>query len=676
MRKVTGLAMLAALLNAVIAIIGGFSIYEDNVPYGTRSAFVIEEVNTGTKAEAIQAIQDAAEESQAVIIKRQHVLRDSVNKRVLFTYNGNDALYASLYGGGYPNFGGSEGDTTLKAASEITTEDLRGRYSTTLEEGELATVLTRLNERGIVANGEATVLAEALLLGLGRAHLVGSSVIVMLALVLALTYAVSRNRKIYALKKIHGYKPGTNLATEVQDVSILYVIALAITAAGTVTWLGWSTSFHQFGRLLPLLIGAGVAVYVFILLVTAAAVAVFGSVRVPTVLKGDKPVVRVGAYAVIVQLLVVIVAVVTINSSLGRVDAFNRALAAAHYWSAGDPLYVLRASISSTRADDEAAAPVMSTIIAEMEAKGALLLAQREQVPDNPDPQGIYGEQSLLVNNTYLQRSPVIGADGNPVSAVEEKKHSYTLLVPENYAGDLDTLVAGYSNVLGKLCPEAMDGQPCQLQPSVVRTRAGQSLPTYAQTGDAPIDLQASALITDPVLAVVPAQSGIIDTFMYMSYISQSAVLFSDVDELETRLTDAGIIGIYQGIDNAADAVKAAIDAANQEMAIDLLAIAMALAIVVAATGIMAMVYCDRWKRPMFVRLIHGYGFFARHYVYAASSGVVLLIAAVVALAAIHNNPLRDAAVAGALAAGVWGASLLMVRWYETRFRADYIKRD
>jgi len=87
-------------------------------------------------------------------------------------------------------------------------------------------------------------------------------------------------------------------------------------------------------------------------------------------------------------------------------------------------------------------------------------------------------------------------------------------------------------------------------------------------------------------------------------------------------------------------------------------------------------VYCDRRKRPMFVELIHGYSFVRRHWRYLAGAAGLSVLG--IGLAGLAGGSLargRDVVVAAAFLAAQVVVSLVAIRIYETRFRADFIKR-
>ncbi|AFV91025.1 hypothetical protein PACID_32650 [Acidipropionibacterium acidipropionici ATCC 4875] len=78
-------------------------------------------------------------------------------------------------------------------------------------------------------------------------------------------------------------------------------------------------------------------------------------------------------------------------------------------------------------------------------------------------------------------------------------------------------------------------------------------------------------------------------------------MLFFDADDLNQRLTSAGIRGHFQGIDNAADAVTETLAASRLEQRMDVFGISLGMVVLVLATMVSAAVYCDRHRRTSFV---------------------------------------------------------------------------
>jgi hypothetical protein len=162
----------------------------------------------------------------------------------------------------------------------------------------------------------------------------------------------------------------------------------------------------------------------------------------------------------------------------------------------------------------------------------------------------------------------------------------------------------------------------------------------------------------------------------YLSYTSLDDILFSDSQELGQALIDAGIRSSFMGIDNAADAVANTVDLSRRALRLDVFGVALGAAVLTLSALVLAAVYCDRRRRPVFVELIHGYGFARRHRWFLPAV-LALPLAAVGSMCLIgHLTQPRDLAAAAALVALQAGATGGAVKVYEARFGADFIKRD
>lgn len=191
-----------------------------------------------------------------------------------------------------------------------------------------------------------------------------------------------------------------------------------------------------------------------------------------------------------------------------------------------------------------------------------------------------------------------------------------------------------------------------------------------------PVDDQRPALVEDPVVAVVSAKSELLNPMRYLSYSSTENLLFEDVNTLKARLIQKDILSHFQGIDNAADAVARSVQLTRQQISMDILSMTLAAIAFVVSTFILAMVYCDRSKKMIFVRKIHGFRYYARHRAYIYMCAALCALSAVAAVAIYHPNLLMDSMRAGIVAAIALGIALGVLTVYEKRMQADYIKRD
>lgn len=676
MKKAVWASQAIAIVALLIFSFQAFVMLDQAQAYGTRSSFVIERIDAASKDSARQAINSIAQDLHINIFKEQAQRSNSFYGRTLFVFTGDAQGYAAIYGSGYPNFSAGSFSTQLADQDQLDSEDLRGNYFISAGPGTLQQVLDLLEQNNIVAHGANVSFASAVLLAVGRTHMAASIAVSALAAALALVFWVAQNRKVYALKKIHGYRAASNFGSALKLLTCVFVALVLPCTAVLVLLMGWINHFAQLGRYLLLVLALLGSLYVALALVTLLAVALFSHIRVPRVIKGEKPAIKLGVIAGMAQMLVMVLCITSLTTSLARLDSISSSLEVAGVWTQDEPLYVLRLSVTGTHEDDEKTAPVLASLVEDFEAQGKALLSHLERHPQTSDAYAIGGACSLLVNNEYLSRQQVLDSNGEAIVPVSGDVGSFTLLVPESYTGDVDALASSYEQALtqdSKLGRSGAEAVAAHAQ--VLRTQAGQLLPTYGQTADQPVEYQRQASLEDPVIAVVPAASGLIAPLTYLSYASQGSLLFEDYSLLESALASAGVMDAFQGIDNAADSVLRSIRNSQQEQLIDRMNIGFASVVLVFCLLVLAGLYCERQKKINFVRLIHGYRFIRRHAGYLLLTGLICVLSAHISL--VLGGTYTPATVGAALGSALlaWLVSLTFLRHYERSYRADYIKQ-
>ncbi len=654
---------------------------DESQPAGTRSAFSVTEVDAATKDAAVQAISRAADDLDRNIFKVQPDPQQSTQGRVLFAFIGDGEAFESHGGSTYPAFS-ARTTTTIVAASDITTEDLRGRYVTDATGGQLTQILTELDAAGILAQDDTVGVPGLLVYSVAQGNLAPPFVIMVFLLGLAISYSVARNRKVHALRALHGYRRTSILGSEIGSATATFAVGLVGLLVVGLPVLAVYNGLRQGPRFLGVVGVTMLVLYLAVVTLVATAVWSLPRTKIPLVLKGEQVPVRNGVLAAVAQIAVLAIVLATTSAAMDRIEAIQQNLQASDQWADGDPLYALRLGVSGTREDDLRAAPALGTVVTELEDAGQVLLvsntAQAGAGADTSvEPEG---GNSLLVNNAYLSRQVVRADDGRRITDLPTGKDQFTLLVPRSYDGDPQQLLQRYADYFRDFsCTVGRaegDTVTCDPQGTVVRTAPGQHLFIYNGTSFLPAELQPPDTLCDPVVAVVAAQSELLAPLQYLSWSSQDDVLFSDPAALDDGLQQQGIAGAFQGVDNAADAVATARALSERELQMDAFSLPLGWAALVLASIVMAMVYCDRRKRPMFVELIHGYSFTARHRTYLAAGLLLSLLG--VGAAGIGGQSFtsgRDLLAATAFVAVQFAISLTAVRIYETRIRADFIKR-
>lgn len=677
-RRVVQFCILLSVLVFFTVSQAAFSLLDESLPYGSQGTISITQIETASKTEAIAKISEIAQKNRVNLLKIQPKLDDSSSSWVLYAFVGDKEAYQRDYGSGYPNFSPGSGSVTVKSAVEITTEDLRGKYAVTGDSSTVQQVAADLNDARIVAQPDHVSSAIAWVLAIGRTHLAGVIAAAMVTLALVLAYWVSQQKKVYAIRKIHGYSGRSKMLYTLGQTGYDLILSFLMVFIGGNGYLYFHNSFAQFTRFWIFCSTAMGVLAVFVLAVTICSILLFGNVNVVKAIKGEKDVLKVGILAVIVEVLLITIVAVTVNSTVARSDAVRDALQASQAWDTGKPLYALRLSVTGTHTDDEKAAPLFNEVVHRMDSEGKMLLAYQDHSLNEDHPYAYGGPRSIIVNNNYLSRQKIFDINGKRVINLPQEKDAFFILVPENYPGSIEQLSRDYSKQLASMCRFGMGDNvaPCKPHPTVITIKSGQRLPTYGQTADMPIEYQGQALVTDPVLTVVNAKSDLIAPLDYISYASSGALLFEDPEMLRSLLEQKGILENFQGIDNAADSVTRSIQISRNEIKMDVFSLILSTITFIIAIFILAMAYCDRNKKIIFVRKIHGFRFYARHRAYVYLTTAVCILSAVLAVVIYHPKPLINSFTASGLTLVALILTMIVLHVYEKRMQADYIKRD
>ena len=684
------LTIWASLILTIVVTFEMLITIDQELPAGTGTSFTVERVDTATKADAVRAIAQASKTLGINVFKIQPSFRDSMNSRVLVAFVGDQKSFQRNGGYDYPSFSTRDQSTKVVSYKEIITQDLRGSYATNADRSHMEQLVKALSRSRIVVDEPQSLWSRGLWIGatiyaLGRGGLWAGVVIIAITLVVSTAYSLSRNRKIHAIKAMHGYTSGRILVGELVSLLATLAVGLMTIALVGLPFLWLVNGFHQIWRLLRTLFIA-VAVLTAYLVFLALALGGAGTFRdrIPAVLNGEGDELRDGIIAGFAQFMVVAVLFGTISGSLNRISAVQSTSRSLAQWSRISDQYVLRLSLNTTHEDELREAPPLMKVIEDLDSRGKAMLVGYNgdsvfSADGNDDPYKPDGSNSMIVSPNYLDKQPIAGLDGKPVRVVGTDIGAFTLLVPSSYKGDPGALLKKYAEYFKGMCQEevARKQKPysCNPQGILVRTRSGQEISLFSGTQFMPAEDQQRLSLKDPVVAVTSPSSGLISPMAYLSYTSSDSVLFSDPELLQSKLDHYGISGYFQGIDNAKDSVAYTLSLSRNEQRGDVIAISFGLAAAMMAILVCSAAYCARRRRLSFVQFIHGYGFFRRHgsFLIMQNIGMLLTLMAVGIIGSM--NKVTDL-VAGTLLFAV--SSLIMaitVSVYESRFRADDIKR-
>ncbi len=672
-------------MSVLVALIVAFQIFtvrDEAQPAGTSQAFSVQEIRTESKAEAVAVIQSVASSMQCNIYKVQPSSTNSNSARTLYAFVGDVQLFDRNGGYHYPTFSQQLNRTIVRSSTDITTQDLRGRYVLELQSDAMAELLSRLEKGGVLAQESSLSGWGIAAFGLTQGHLLGPIAIVVVSLVLVIANATTRNRKVHAIKRLHGYSSARILVAEAWQLTRIFLFSAASAALLATIFLAAYNQLAQFSEFAGQVGVVWGFLYVTLLAVLVGAYVFLPRLNIPAVLAGERATRRNAVLAAMTQVAVMAILVATTSAALGRIDNLQDFSRVENHWREGQPLYALRLSVQSTHADDMADAPGLFEVFSQMEQSGSMLMAGykggAQSIPEIP-PQAPEGDASLIVNNAFLAREAIRDDQGRVIEGLPEENNQFTLLVPASYGGDTEALLddyVEYFHTFACVVGREDEDYSCDPEGHVARTMPGQDVFIFNGTYFLPAEMQERLTLHDPVVAVVSTRSGLVSPMEYLSYMSRDDVLVADPDGVDRALMSAGIRDIVQGIDNAADAVDASIDISRRELFIDTFSLAFGWLAIALAVSVGVAVYCDRRKRQLFVEYIHGYTFLKRHGSFIALAA--LLSSAGVAIAGTLGGSdvgVRELAAAGTALCLQVALAVIAVRYYERKFRGDMIKR-
>ena len=676
------LTIWASLILTIVVTFEMLITIDQELPAGTGTSFTVERVDTATKADAVRAIAQASRNLGINVFKIQPSFRDSMKSRVLVAFVGDQKSFQRNGGYDYPSFSTRDQSTKVVSFEEITTQDLRGSYATNADRSHMEQLAKALSRSRIVVDESRGLWMNATVYALGKGGLWAGVAIIAITLVVSTAYSLSRNRKIHAVKAMHGYTSGRILVGELVPLLATLAVGLMTIALVGLPFLWLVNGFHQIWRLLrALLIAVTVLTAYLVFLALALGGAGTFRDRIPAVLNGEGDELRDGIIAGFAQFMVVAVLFGTISGSLNRISAVQSTSRSLAQWSRISDQYVLRLSLNTTQEDELREAPPLMKVIEDLDSRGKAMLVGynkfgSDYYDDSYEPDGA---DSMIVSPNYLDKQPIAGLDGKPVRVVGKDIGAFTLLVPSSYKGDPRALLKKYAEHFKGMCQEdvAQKQKPNSCNPHgvLVRTRSGQDISLFSGTQFMPAEDQQRLSLKDPVVAVTSPSSGLISPMGYLSYTSSDSVLFSDPELLQSKLDHYGISGYFQGIDNAKDSVAYTLSLSRNEQRGDIIAISFGLAAAMMAILVCSAAYCARRRRLSFVQFIHGYGFFKRHggFLVMQNTGVLLVLMAVGIIGSM--NKVTDLVAGALLFAGSSFIMAITVSVYESRFRADDIKR-
>lgn len=673
MQQLPWISRAAVAVSICIALLLAFqfTVTQDrSVPLGTRSSFTISGLpDDATKAQALEAILASAQHESVNVYKVTVDPREVGTGRVLFSFVGNPAEHAALFPDDrYPAFD-PRYSTTLLRFDAITTQDVRGLFVTTGDESAAHRLIADLREAGFEAS---TATEPSNFLAIRALNDSGAGPVALgavLGLLLALGYSVTHQRKIFAVKAIHGFTDSRVLAGVLVPFSGFYwTSALLLGLAALIATLVYNGG-AQLGAFAATAASALVAVYV--LAVAAQTVMVAAAPAKPDVryLKGARPLAFLLVLALTVQVLVLGVGY-SVLSSTARLYASTAAdEAQSQTWLSASGVVSLRFGGYNTQRDFEEMTSSVGQLFRAQEASSRAILAFHSRAP--LQLQSGYGPDqgnSMIVNNVYLDLQEVRAVDGERIEGLAEEESRMYLLIPEHLRPLTETIEAEFRAFAE--FQSSLAAAPAAISISTLYTADGQTIFNYGSLSSMEQTTQ-----PDPVIAVIPAASGVLSDDFYLGATTTANALFTDSDAVDAEIKARGLESHILSIDSVSDQALASIDERRGRMAAYAGGIVMILLVMVFSTGVLASIYCDRNKQSLFTKYVLGWTFLRTHGAYLLAT--LALSCAILVGCSVLGMVGSATGYAVAVAALVLNlvAAVLLVRVYQMQFRGDFVRR-
>lgn len=538
-------------------------------------------------------------------------LRDPGGRRHLYLAVGDPgAPSGSWLDDGYPGF--SRGfSTEVHPLSEADGPDPRGFYHVfgpPQAAEELLAEFEKLGLRGEVYP-EPSLLESAAFFGQGG--VLWCFLVVAVAAVMVVGSSVVLNAKAYGVLRLQGMSFARILGRDMAQMGAFWVRAAAAMAAGVVACLAAYNGLDRLGRFGLIAAGLLALLTVPALAAHVLALALTYKTRIAQAIKGEvsASLAMVGAYAVRIPAALLALAIVVSAVTAGQ-DLASRQASRDAYAEIGDASTVWLTSDPADRRVEKEFDETVGSWIRRSESRGEVVLAVHSDMSEYTR----MGERAperdvLIVNNTYLAERPVLDASGSRLRGVRDPGTKAQVLVPEQLSGDANRFVSPLTDWL-KSQAELSGAKVETAQVQTLATRSGQSVFTYGsgmETGGPD-----RSLVPDPIIVVVPGNSGIFDNTQYAAYATQAGVIFEDPGVVRAAMSgEAGryILAASPVAQQAADEYQDLV----REFRLGLFNVAAALAVLLISAVGVGLIYRRKNAQALFVKYISGWTFFGAY---------------------------------------------------------------
>ncbi|WP_017569946.1 hypothetical protein [Nocardiopsis halotolerans] len=433
-------------------------------------------------------------------------------------------------------------------------------------------------------------------------------VIALLCGVVSVGTGVLLNSRSYAVLRLQGVSPVRVLLRDLAQLARFWVVAaptVAVAAAGLLLLHG---ALSRAGLLLEAAL-FHLSVFTAVGLVThAAALAMVHVTGILPALGGRLParLATVGAYAVRVPALVLVLgltASLALSLQVLRGQHEGRAL-----FAEADGVSRFHFSGNVDELGEEETVEEFGEALRTLDARGELLLVAPSDDTSvlggapRPLPGGL---AMVVVNDTYLERRPVLDPDGEPHSS-SSGGGAVRVLVPEAHADLADALGTEVGRQLRASWEEAGDTPP-RIDVETALSRSGQRLFTY---GASPTGNRSGIpFVRDPVVVAVPNGSEVLRPAHYRDHAMSGAALVPDGEAFAVGELPAYLDGVQPVALQAADEYREI----SSQTRMEGFALAGAVAVLFVTGVTVCVVHVRTHSQAVFARHLHGWSLPATH---------------------------------------------------------------
>lgn len=639
----TGILIFAIVAYAFVSAAIAFAYQEtaDNqFPVGTNTVFRVNEIAANaSKASVIDAIQTLAVDHKQNIYKISPDPARVDSGRILFAFVGDESAFiGDSETWKYPSFSKSF-STVLLPHSEITTQDMRGLYASDVDVATFAPLLKDLQKAGIGASLER--VPNSMIFGnvlFGETSSGPVLIATLVALLLASAFYASRRYAVCSIRYIHGWNRLTAILDEYFTTAKLYMSVILACGAALLTGLYFYNQLTQgaeyFYTVGLLLLGGVVA----ILVGQTATFLIMARWPTSEIIKGRKPLLYLTVVSVAAQVMTLAVCYPTISAGVQTAASITRDARFDAQWLEAQGFVTVRFSGTNTPEDLQAITSRFGEVARTEEQNDRLVVAKPASLSsEGPAGHGPYTGNSLVVNNRFLREQHVESSQGGRIEHLPETSGRIYLLIPQQLKGQIPAIVGEYTDWAEfQRSLEGTKEESRAPQISVIETAPGQEIFNYGSNFS-----QTQISQVDPVIAVVPASSGILSNDFYLSAASSGAILFRDTSILQKALAGAAIERHVTSIDSVSD--RAMAERNDRLLKARILAVSLLLFVtmLLIVGVVLTRVYFERNRQRLFIEAVHGKRFASMHAEYFLLTGLIAggVLAAEILLRAVTSLP-------------------------------------